>query len=220
MEDKAIKEGFANLKPGAEYDDLYEVALCRERADWLVGINATRFFSTVYGQTLNIGRIMTPTLAMIVEREAEIKGFKPENFYTVQMMVSGVFVTSERFKTKQEADELVEKINVSDKARISKMEISTKQEKTPFLYDLTSLLRDANKYYVFTAQQTLDYTQSLYEKKLVTYPRTDSRYLTDDIDDSTAHLCCLMKEKYGYNNMVLIHTKQVLISSKVSDTTR
>ena len=217
MEDKAIKEGFANLKPSADYDDLYEAALCRERADWLVGINATRFFSTVYGQTLNVGRVMTPTLAMIVEREAEIKGFKPENFYTVQMLVSGVAVTSKRFKRKQEADELVEKINAADKAKISKMETTTKTEKPPLLYDLTSLQRDANKYYGFTAQQTLDYTQSLYEKKLVTYPRTDSRYLTDDMDDSTARLCCLMKEKYGYTKMVPISTKQVLNSSKVSD---
>ena len=217
MEDKAIKDGFANLKPSIDYDDLYEAALCRERADWLVGINATRFFSTVYGQTLNVGRVMTPTLAMIVEREAEIKGFKPENFYTVQMLVSGVAVTSKRFKTKQEAEELVEKINAADKAKISKMETTTKTEKPPLLYDLTSLQRDANKYYGFTAQQTLDYTQSLYEKKLVTYPRTDSRYLTDDMDDSTARLCCLMKEKYGYTKMVPVHTKQVLNSSKVSD---
>lgn len=217
MEDKAIRDGFANLKPSVDYDDLYEAALCRERADWLVGINATRFFSTVYGQTLNVGRVMTPTLAMIVEREAEIKGFKPENFYIVQMLVSGVAVTSKRFKRKQEADELVEKINAADKAKISKMETSTRQEKPPLLYDLTSLQRDANKYYGFTAQQTLDYTQSLYEKKLVTYPRTDSRYLTDDMDDSTARLCCLMKDKYGYTKMVPISTKQVLNSSKVSD---
>ena len=217
MEDKAIKDGFANLKPGANYDDLYEAALCRERADWLVGINATRFFSTVYGQTLNVGRVMTPTLAMIVEREAEIKGFKPENFYTVQMLVSGVAVTSKRFKRKQEAEELAQKVNAADKAKITKMETSAKQEKPPLLYDLTSLQRDANKYYGFTAQQTLDYTQSLYEKKLVTYPRTDSRYLTDDMDDSTARLCCLMKDKYGYTKMVPISTKQVLNSSKVSD---
>ena len=217
MEDKAIRDGFANLKPSVDYDDLYEAALCRERADWLVGINATRFFSTVYGQTLNVGRVMTPTLAMIVEREAEIKGFKPENFYTVQMLVSGVAVTSKRFKTKQEADDLVEKINAADKAKISKMETTTKTEKPPLLYDLTSLQRDANKYYGFTAQQTLGYTQSLYEKKLVTYPRTDSRYLTDDMDDSTARLCCLMKDKYGYTKMVPISTKQVLNSSKVSD---
>ena len=217
MEDKAIKEGFENLSPSADYDDLYEAALCRERADWLVGINATRFFSTVYGQTLNVGRVMTPTLAMIVEREAEIKGFKPENFYTVQMLVSGVAVTSKRFKTMQEAEGLAQKVSAADKAKISKMETSTKQEKPPLLYDLTSLQRDANKYYGFTAQQTLDYTQSLYEKKLVTYPRTDSRYLTDDMDDSTARLCCLMKDKYGYTKMVPISTKQVLNSSKVSD---
>ena len=217
MEDKAIKEGFENLSPSAEYDDLYEAALCRERADWLVGINATRFFSTVYGQTLNVGRVMTPTLAMIVEREAEIKGFKPENFYTVQMLVSGVAVTSKRFKTKQEAEGLAQKVNAADKAKISKMETTTKSEKPPLLYDLTSLQRDANKYYGFTAQQTLDYTQSLYEKKLVTYPRTDSRYLTDDMDDSTARLCCLMKDKYRYTKMVPISTKQVLNSSKVSD---
>ena len=217
MEDKAIRDGFANLKPSVDYDDLYEAALCRERADWLVGINATRFFSTVYGQTLNVGRVMTPTLAMIVEREAEIKGFKPENFYTVQMLVSGVVVTSERFKHKQEAEELAQKVNAADKAKISKMETTTKTEKPPLLYDLTSLQRDANKYYGFTAQQTLDYTQSLYEKKLVTYPRTDSRYLTDDMDDSTARLCCLMKDKYGYTKMVPISTKQVLNSSKVSD---
>ena len=217
MEDKAIKEGFENLSPSAEYDDLYEAALCRERADWLVGINATRFFSTVYGQTLNVGRVMTPTLAMIVEREDEIKGFKPENFYTVQMLVSGVAVTSKRFKTKQEAEGLAQKVNAADKAKISKMETTTKSEKPPLLYDLTSLQRDANKYYGFTAQQTLDYTQSLYEKKLVTYPRTDSRYLTDDMDDSTARLCCLMKDKYRYTKMVPISTKQVLNSSKVSD---
>lgn len=207
MEDKAIKEGFENLSPSADYDDLYEAALCRERADWLVGINATRFFSTVYGQTLNVGRVMTPTLAMIVEREAEIKGFKPENFYTVQMLVSGVAVTSKRFKTKQEAEGLAQKVNAADKAKISKMETTTKSEKPPLLYDLTSLQRDANKYYGFTAQQTLDYTQSLYEKKLVTYPRTDSRYLTDDMDDSTARLCCLMKDKYRYTKMVPISTK-------------
>lgn len=217
MEDKAIKDGFANLKPSTVYDDLYEAALCRERADWLVGINATRFFSTVYGQTLNVGRVMTPTLAMIVEREAEIKGFKPENFYTVQMMVSGVVVTSERFQSKEEAEELVREVEAADIARIIKMETSTRTEKPPLPYDLTSLQRDANKYYGFTAQQTLDYTQSLYEKKLVTYPRTDSRYLTDDMEDSAAALCSLMKDKYGYTKAAPIHTKQVVNSSKVSD---
>ncbi|MBQ2577181.1 MAG: DNA topoisomerase 3 [Lachnospiraceae bacterium] len=217
MEDKAIREGFENLRPGADYDALYEAALCRERADWLVGINATRFFSTVYGQTLNVGRVMTPTLAMIVEREAEIKGFKPENFYTVQMMIASVPVMSKRFQTKEEAEELVGKIQTEDKARIIKMETSVKKDKAPLLYDLTSLQRDANKCYGFTAQQTLDYTQSLYEKKLVTYPRTDSRYLTDDMGDSTTDLCHLMREKYGYTQQIVIHVNQVLNSRKVSD---
>ena len=217
MEDKAIQEGFANLKPSTDYDYLYEAALCRERADWLVGINATRFFSTVYGQTLNVGRVMTPTLAMIVEREAEIKGFKPENFYTVQMMVSGVVVTSERFQSKDEAEELVQEIEAADVARIIKMETSTRTEKPPLPYDLTSLQRDANKYYGFTAQQTLDYTQSLYEKKLVTYPRTDSRYLTDDMEDSAGVLCQHMKEKYGYTKALSIHAGQITNSKKVSD---
>ena len=195
MEDKAIEEGFANLKPGCEYDDLYEAALCRERADWLVGINATRLFSTLYGQTLNVGRVMTPTLAMIVTREAEIQGFKPETFYTVQMHVSGVTVSSERFSEKGEAEKLIAEINNAGKATIVKFSTVQKSEKPPLLYDLTSLQRDANKYYGFTAQQTLDYTQSLYEKKLVTYPRTDSRFLTDDMGDSTANLCRLMKDK-------------------------
>lgn len=217
MEDKAIREGFENLRPGADYDALYEAALCRERADWLVGINATRFFSTVYGQTLNVGRVMTPTLAMIVEREAEIKGFKPENFYTVQMMIASVPVMSKRFQTEEEAEELVGKIQTEDKARIIKMETSVKKDKAPLLYDLTSLQRDANKCYGFTAQQTLDYTQSLYEKKLVTYPRTDSRYLTDDMGDSTTELCHLMREKYGYTRQIVIHVNQVLNSRKVSD---
>lgn len=217
MEDKAIREGFEKLRPSADYDALYEAALCRERADWLVGINATRFFSTVYGQTLNVGRVMTPTLAMIVEREAEIKGFKPENFYTVQMMIASVPVMSKRFQTKEEAEELVGKIQTEDKARIIKMETSVKKDKAPLLYDLTSLQRDANKCYGFTAQQTLDYTQSLYEKKLVTYPRTDSRYLTDDMGDSTTDLCHLMREKYGYTRQIVIHVNQVLNSRKVSD---
>lgn len=217
MEDKAIEEGFVNLKPGCEYDDLYEAALCRERADWLVGINATRLFSTLYGQTLNVGRVMTPTLAMIVTREAEIQGFKPEAFYTVQMHVSGVTVSSERFSDKADAEKLIAAINNAGKATIEKFSTVQKSEKPPLLYDLTSLQRDANKYYGFTAQQTLDYTQSLYEKKLVTYPRTDSRFLTDDMGDTTDNLCRLMKDKYGYSKAVPINTAQVMNSKKVSD---
>lgn len=181
MEDAAIREGFQNLRPGTEYDALYEAALCRERADWMVGINATRLFSCLYGQTLNVGRVMTPTLAMVVMRDAAIKGFVPELFYTVQLKPDGFSVGSERMKEKQEAEKLAEECRNVSSATVTKVEQKEKSEKPPLLYDLTSLQRDANRQLGFTAQQTLDYTQSLYEKKLVTYPRTDSRYLTNDM---------------------------------------
>ena len=167
MEDVAIQEGFENLRSGTEYDALYEAALCRERADWIVGINATRLFSTLYGQTLNVGRVMTPTLAMAVMREAAISAFKPEPFYTVQIGLDGFTATSERIKTKAQR-------KLSGKAVqwqcCQKAECKEKREKPPALYDLTSLQREANRVLGYTAQQTLDYTQNLYEKKLVTYP--------------------------------------------------
>lgn len=217
MEDKAIEEGFRNLKPSVEYDALYHAALCRERADWIVGINATRLFSVIYGQTLNVGRVMTPTLAMLAEREAEIQGFRPEPFYTVQITAGGITASGEKIKDRAEADRILQAVHESRKASVKKMEALQKSEKPPLLYDLTTLQRDANRYYGFTAQQTLDYTQSLYEKKLVTYPRTDSRYLTDDMDDSTKRLACLMKEKWGYTKIVALHTGNVLNSRKVSD---
>lgn len=177
MEDVAIKEGFENLRSGTEYDALYEAALCRERADWIVGINATRLFSTLYGQTLNVGRVMTPTLAMAVMREAAISAFKPELFYTVQIGLDGFTAASERFKTKAAAEAVKQSCSV---AIVQKAECKEKTEKPPALYDLTSLQREANRVLGYTAQQTLDYTQNLYEKKLVTYPRTDSRFLTED----------------------------------------
>ena len=179
MEDVAIKEGFENLRSGTEYDALYEAALCRERADWIVGINATRLFSTLYGQTLNVGRVMTPTLAMAVMREAAISAFKPELFYTVQIGLDGFTAASERFKTKAAAEAVKQSCSV---AIVQKAECKEKTEKPPALYDLTSLQREANRVLGYTAQQTLDYTQNLYEKKLVTYPRTDSRFLTEDIE--------------------------------------
>ena len=178
MEDSAIREGFENLRSGTEYDALYEAALCRERADWIVGINATRLFSTLYGQTLNVGRVMTPTLAMAVMREAAIAAFKPEPFYTVQIGLDGFMAASERFKKKSDAEAVSKDCSI---AAVTKAERKEKNEKPPSLYDLTSLQRDANRVLGYTAQQTLDYTQNLYEKKLVTYPRTDSRYLTDDM---------------------------------------
>ncbi len=166
MEDSAIREGFENLRSGTEYDALYEAALCRERADWIVGINATRLFSTLYGQTLNVGRVMTPTLAMAVMREAAIAAFKPEPFYTVQIGLDGFTAASERFKKKSEAEAVSKDCSI---AAVKKAERKEKSEKPPALYDLTSLQRDANRLLGYTAQQTLDYTQNLYEKKLVTY---------------------------------------------------
>ena len=217
MEDKAIEEGFDNLKSGTEYDALYEAALCRERADWMVGMNATRLFSTLYGQTLNVGRVMTPTLAMLVTREAEISGFKPEPFYTIVIIVGGVTATSERYSVKSEAEEVLQKVRDAGTAVIRKNRTTEKQEKAPQLYDLTNLQRDANKMLGFTAQQTLDYAQSLYEKKLITYPRTDSRFLTEDMIVNLPKLSNSVAEKYGYTKRFEPSYKQVINNKKVSD---
>ena len=217
MEDNAIRDGFLNLKDGSEYDSLYEAALCRERADWMVGMNATRLFSTLYGTTLNVGRVMTPTLAMLVTREAEIKGFKAETFYNVLFRVGGVEVISDRFLKKEEADDLLYRIAQEDAVLISKRETIEKKEKPPLLYDLTCLQRDANKMMGFTAQQTLDYAQNLYEKKLITYPRTNSRYLTEDMENDLRDLIPAMAEKFGYIRNLPIHTGQVINNKKVSD---
>ncbi len=217
MEDKAILEGFANLKNGSEYDALYEAALCRERADWMVGMNATRLFSTLYGQTLNVGRVMTPTLAMLVTREAEISGFKPEPFYTIAITVGGVTAASERYSVKSESEADLQKVKEAGTATIRKNRTVEKQEKAPQLYDLTNLQRDANKMLGFTAQQTLDYAQSLYEKKLITYPRTDSRFLTEDMAVNLPKLSNSVVEKFGYTRGFVSNCKQVINNKKVSD---
>ena len=216
MEDSAIQEGFENLKPGTEYDSLYEAALCRERADWIVGINATRLFSTLYGQTLNVGRVMTPTLAMAVMREAAIAAFKPEPFYTVQIGLDGFTASSERYKKKSEAEAVGKSCSV---ATVTKAERKEKSEKPPALYDLTSLQRDANRVLGYTAQQTLDYTQNLYEKKLVTYPRTDSRFLTDDMAHSLPDIVNLAFHTFPVENVdsVPVHAEQVVNNKKVTD---
>ena len=218
MEDSAIQEGFENLKPGAEYDALYEAALCRERADWIVGINATRLFSTLYGQTLNVGRVMTPTLAMAVMREAAISAFKSEPFYTVQLAMDGFTVSSERFKKQSEAEALRTACN-GQMAKVTKAERKEKSEKPPALYDLTSLQRDANRVLGYTAQQTLDYTQALYEKKLVTYPRTDSRYLTEDMASMLPELVRMTFNSFPVDGVenVPVNTKQVINNKKVTD---
>lgn len=216
MEDSAIREGFENLRSGIEYDALYEAALCRERADWIVGINATRLFSTLYGQTLNVGRVMTPTLAMAVMREADIAAFKSEPFYTVQIDLGGFTAVSERFKNKSDAEAVSRDCSASV---VTKAERKEKSEKPPALYDLTSLQRDANRVLGYTAQQTLDYTQNLYEKKLITYPRTDSRYLTDDMAHNLPDLVNMAFHTFpspGVDN-IPVHAEQVVDNKKVTD---
>ena len=217
MEDQAISDGFSHLKNGREYDDLYRAALCRERADWIVGMNATRLFSTLYGQTLNVGRVMTPTLAMIVQREAEIDGFKPEPIYRLSISCGGITALSDRFEKKQDAENILNVLKEQKTAQVTKIDPADKQEKAPQLYSLTALQRDANRFLGFTAQQTLVYTQSLYEKKLVTYPRTDSRFLTEDMESMIPDLAGKMAAKFGYTRKMVIHPKEVINNSKVSD---
>ena len=181
MEDSAIRKGFENLAPGETYDALYDAALCRAKADWLVGINATRLFTTLYqGKTLNVGRVMTPTLALLTDREQAITGFQKEKFYTVDLDCGTFRISSGRFASRTDAEKL-RKLCVGKSATVKSAERQEKTEKPPKLYDLTTLQREANRIYGYTAQQTLDYIQLLYEKKLATYPRTDSRYLTDDM---------------------------------------
>ena len=217
MEDTAIRDGFANLQPSSEYDNLYEAALCRERADWIVGMNATRLFSCLYGQTLAVGRVMTPTLAMVVTRDAAIDAFKSEPFYTVRIIMDEINAESERYADKEEAAKLAALCKQAGTAAVQKVERKEKTEKPPSLYDLTSLQRDANRTLGFTAQQTLDYAQSLYEKKLVTYPRTDSRYLTDDMASLVPGLVRDVAAVYGITEELPVKPGQVVGSSKVSD---
>lgn len=219
MEDAAIREGFASLRPGTEYDALYEAALCRERADWIVGINATRLFSCKYGPTLNVGRVMTPTLAMVCGRETAIRDFQSEPFYTVQLAPEGFVANGGRMKEKDEAEKIAGECRAAGTAAVKSVERKDKAEKPPALYDLTSLQRDANRQLGFTAQQTLDYTQSLYEKKLVTYPRTDSRYLTEDMAGMLPGLVGMVQEKCGISpeTPAPVNAAQVINGKKVTD---
>ena len=219
MEDSAIREGFQKLRPGSEYDALYEAALCRERADWIVGINATRLFSCLYGQTMNVGRVMTPTLAMVVMRDAAIRAFKPEPFYSAELKFRDFQAGGERMKEKAEAEKLVAECCQAGSAIITKVEQKEKAEKPPTLFDLTSLQREANRQLGFTAQQTLDYTQALYEKKLVTYPRTDSRYLTDDMAPLVPELVSVIQQSFQIQPDVPapVNAAQVINSKKVTD---
>ena len=218
MEETAIREGFAHLKPSTEYDALYNAALCRERADWMVGINASRLFSCLYNQPLAVGRVMTPVLAMTVVREAAIAAFVPEKFYTVALtLADGGTASSKRFAQKADAELLLSKCRKEERVTVQKMERKEKSESPPQLYDLTALQRDANRLLGFTAQQTLDYAQSLYEKRLITYPRTDSRFLTEDLAASLPELVAGTSAALCISEEVPIHVEQVIDGSKVTD---
>ena len=217
MEDEAIREGFAHLCPGLAFNGVYEAALCRAQADWLVGINATRLFSTAYHRTLVIGRVISPTLSMVVNREQEIAGHKPETFYRVCLTCEGVVFQSEKMDQAQ-AEALA--AQCSGQTAVVEELLETEQVRTaPALLDLTALQRLANKQLGYTAQQTLDYAQSLYEKKLLTYPRTDSRYLTEDMADGVpdlAQLCAAITEE---DPPEAILAGQVCCNGKVTDHT-
>ena len=215
MEDTAIEQGFRDLKDGKEYDNLFAAARCREWADWLVGINATRLFSILYHRTLNVGRVVSPTLALLVQREAEIGAFKPEPFYTAELDFGSFTATSEKFKKKSEADAVIPK--AGEPVVVKSVTSKEKTEKAPALYDLTTLQRDANRQLGYTAQQTLDYVQSLYEKKLCTYPRTDSRYLTDDMADGVNAVVACSVGICDEAAPPEVLSRQICNSKKVSD---
>ena len=216
MEDEAIRGGFNDLRPGSDYDGLYQSALCRSKADWLVGINATRLFSILYHRKLNVGRVISPTLALIVQRECEIDAFKPEPFYTVNLDCGGFVASGDKLNDKSKAEQIMQEC--SGKSVIVKsVECKEKSEKAPLLYDLTTLQRAANKSLGYTAQQTLDYLQSLYEKKLCTYPRTDSRFLTNDMVASIPELARVSAGICKVEAPVTMNTGNICNSAKVTD---
>jgi DNA topoisomerase-3 len=218
MEDAAIRSGFASLKDGSAYDNLYRAALCRARADWLVGINATRLFSCLYGSTLNVGRVQSPTLSLIVSREQAAAAFVPEPFYTPVIDTGAFLASGERLKAADDAEAIRASCDGKD-ATVLPAEKKEKTEAAPKLYDLTALQRDANRLLGYTAQQTLDYAQALYEKKLLTYPRTDSRYLTEDMAAGLEELVNLTAESLPFISAppAVIHAGRVTDDSKVSD---
>ena len=218
MEDSAIKEGFSRLKNGEEYDALFASALCRAKADWLIGINATRLFSVLYNHTLNVGRVQTPTLKMLVDRDAAITTFKKEKYYHVRLVLSGAEAASEKLSDRSEADKLKAACEVS-KAVCASLVKEKKTAAPPKLFDLTSLQREANRLFGYTAKQTLDLAQSLYEKRLLTYPRTDSAFLTDDMSDTAAGIIKLLCGKFSFmaGKDFTPELGKVLNSKKVSD---
>ena len=215
MEDETVREGMKNLRPGSEYDGLYRSALCRSRADWLVGINATRLFSILYHRKLNVGRVVSPTLSLIVQRECNIDAFKPEPFYTVQLNCDNFTALSERFKDRNEAEQILNSC-ANHSVTVKSTERKEKSERPPLLFDLTTLQRTANRELGYTSQQTLDYLQSLYGKKLCTYPRTDSRYLTDDMVSLIPELTRI-SAKICHSDVPLSLNTTICNSQKVTD---
>ena len=220
MEESAIRDGFSHLKPGAEYNNLYASALCRQQADWLVGLNGTRLFTVLYrSKVLKVGRVQTPTLAMLVDREAEIMRFKKTPFYTVHIIGASVDAASEKFTEKSKADAIAAECR-DNTVTVKTVVSEDKSVAAPKLYDLTTLQRDANRIFGFTAKKTLEYTQSLYEKKLCTYPRTDSQYLSDDMEETARSVLAVVQSTFTYlqdERPVARDFKRVMNSKKVSD---
>ncbi|WP_409228785.1 DNA topoisomerase 3 [Gudongella sp. SC589] len=213
MEDSAIERGFNNLKDGKAYDNLYSSALARAKADWLVGINATRLFTTLYGNLLSVGRVQTPTLSMIVEREHIIQNFKSKSFYHVQLDFGEFIAESQRIEDKNKARELLSRIT-NNSGVCEELEGKEQVIKAPLPFDLTTLQREANRYFGYTAKQTLDYLQELYEKKLITYPRTDSRYLTEDMEENIKTIIEDISDNTNYTNL---NIKKIINNDKVND---
>ena len=209
MEDSAIKEGFDHLKDGEEYDNLFESAQARAIADWLVGMNISRLYSCLYNQNYSVGRVQTPTLAMIVKRDDEIANFEKEKYYTVELSMDGFILSTDRIDDKVAAEQLINL--VGDKIEITDVIQNEKITKPDLPFDLTTLQRECNKYFGYSAKQTLDYAQSLYEKKLITYPRTDSRCLTEDMITS------MINNILGQNDFDTERIKVIFNSSKVTD---
>ena len=209
MEDSAIKEGFDNLKDGKDYDNLFESALSRAIADWLIGMNISRLYSCLYNQNYSIGRVQTPTLSMIVDRDDEIANFKKEKYYTVELSMNGFILSTDRIDNEIAAEQLINL--VGDKIEITDVIQKEKITKPELPFDLTTLQRECNKYFKYSAKQTLDYAQSLYEKKLITYPRTDSRCLTEDM------ITGMINNILGKNDFDTQRIKVIFNSSKVTD---
>ena len=218
MEDTAIKAGFADLKDGREYDALFASALCRAKADWIIGINATRLFSCLYDKTLNVGRVQTPTLKMLTDRDIAISSFQKEKYYHVRLELSGAEAVSARIPNRDGAENLKRACEAA-RAVCTMLTREQKSAAPPKLFDLTSLQREANRIFGYTAKQTLDLAQSLYEKRLLTYPRTDSAFLTDDMGDTAAKTISLLSDKLPFMQDIAFtpDISRLLDSRKVSD---